>query len=290
MKNNFITMICLLFSVLVSGQSKIEESKKALKKKPSSTSTNTENSSSSNQSSSSYSSNDNSFLENIFSEVFLEVLIYGTYGIVKYGVIGDYQNEQHLKNYLSKAPYYEGAYGHYTDSLGSKNFRIDLENSFMYDNKYSIGNHFKAKIRPSRHFSIQTDFRRLFEKNISGNISGNTKAGFSNQLNIYDVNLCYDRVRLPRFNLGWTLGLCYFGSGIDNGSIAVGVNADYFLKRNISFYGSAQWSTINETPVNFYELQAKFHKSRGFISLGYEYLVIGSPTYKFTTLGLGVYF
>ena len=281
-KNLLIIMVCLLFSAITFGQSKIEQSKKELNQKTTSATTNEDNVVVASQTSSNYSSNNNSIFETLLSEVFLEVIIYGTYGLVKYGIVGDYKNEAHLKNTLSKAPYYDGVYGNYKDSLHGNNFRIDLEDSFMYDTKNMMGNHFKAKIRPSKYFYIKTDIRQLFERNISSNIF--------EQLAIYDINLCYDRIRLSRFNLGWTLGASYIASGVDKGSISIGFNADYFLKRNISLHGSAQWCSINGLPINYYELQSKFHQKRGFISLGYDYLVIGTPTYKFTTVGLGVYF
>lgn len=281
-KNYLFIIVYLLFSAITFGQSRIEESKKELNQKSSDATTNAEKTVSSSESRSSYSSNNDTVLETLLSEVVLEVILYSTYGLVKHGVIGDYKNEKHLKNTLSKAPYYDGVYGNYKDSLQDNHFRIDLENAFMYDTKNMMGNHFKAKIRPSKYFYIKTDFRQLFEKNLMRNVF--------DQLALYDVNLCYDRVRLSRFNLGWTLGGSYIASGVDKGSISIGVNADYFLRRNISLYGSAQWCSIRGLPVNYYELQGKFHQKRGFISLGYEYLAIGSPTYKFTTAGLGIYF
>lgn len=281
MKKNVLLIIFLLVAVGTFGQSKLDQAKKELNQKTES-STYTNKSVTNSESGSNYSSNNNSILETLLSEVFLETFVYGTYGLIKYGIVGDYKNEPHLKNSVSKMPYYDGVYGNYTDSIQESKFRLDLENSFMYDTKNRMGNHFKAKIRPSKYFYIKTDFRQLFERNIINNVF--------NQLPLYDFNLCYDRIRLSRFNLGWTLGFGYIAGGVDKGSVSVGVNAEYFLKRNISLYGSAQWNSINNLPVNQYELQGKFHYKRGYIALGYEYLVIASPTFKFTTVGLGVYF
>lgn len=270
-----LLIICCLCSVCFS-QKRIEKSKKELKE--SSNSNNNSNTSSSTRSNSRSSSS--SFGENFMFDVF----VYATYGIVKYGFIGDYKNEDHLYNNLSYYPFKDGSYGNFNsnDSISRSKMRLDVENSFIYNSNTLFGNHLKVKIRPFQYFYLQTDYHQLFEFDRINNKNYD--------LSIFQFNLCYDRIRMDKFNFGWNLGATYIGNDVKKAGFAYGLNADYFLNRNISFSGSAKWSTINSQPVNTFELQGKFHKKNFIISFGLEHLKIATPTYNFVTLGGGIYF
>lgn len=273
----FVIMFCGFHSNMNS-QKKIEKSKEALTE--SSGVNNNSSSTSSSRSSSSSSSSSN----NLFAEIIIDGFIYITYGTIKYGLIGDYNKEEHLYNKLSPYPFKEGSYGNFNsnDSLYRNRMRLDLENSFIYNSNNLFGNHLKAKIRPFQYFYVQSDFHQLYEFD--------KIYDKSYRLSIFQFNLCYDRIRFNRFNLGWSLGATYIGNEVKKAGFAYGLNADYFLSRNISFTGTAKWSTINTHPVNSFELQSKFHKKNYFFSLGFEHLKIAEPTYNFVTLGAGVYF
>lgn len=275
-----VTIIaCVCFYCNSFSQKKIEKTKEELTEKSGVNYQNT-SSSSSTRSNSSSSSDDTGF----FGEVLLEVFVGATVGVFKYGIIGDYSTENHLYNNLSHYPYKNGSYGNFnsSDSLPKSKIRIDVEDSFMYSNKNLVGNHFKAKIRPFQYFYLQTDFRQIFEFDPIN--KHKYKLYFSH------FTLGYDRIRMDKFNLGWHLGVSYIGNDVRKTGFTYGVSSDFFLDKNISFFGSAKWSKINTRPVNAFELQAKYHKKKYFFSLGLEHLKIATPTYNFVTLGAGVYF
>ncbi len=282
--NQKITLIVLIafFSsnCFIFGQKKIEKSKEELTEKSGVNyqSTATPISSTSRTSSS------NNFGESILAEIAVYVFVYTTYGVVKYGIIGDYYKENHLYNNLSHHPYKNGNYGNYnsSDSLSRSKVRLDIEDTFMYNSNNLLGNHFKVKIRPFQYFYFQTDFRQLFEFDLINDTN--------QQLNFSHFTFGYDRVRMNKFNLGWNLGVSYIGNNVRKAGFTYGINSDFFLDKNISFSASAKWSKINTRPVNAFELQSKYHVKNYYFTLGYEHLKIGTPTYNFVTLGAGIYF
>lgn len=225
-----------------------------------------------------------SFTENIFIDIVTTVFYYTAWGAIKYGVIGDYKHEKQLLNTVTDYPYQLSNEGDYSskDRFGKINFRLDLENSFLYNSNSLYGNHFKAKIRPSELFYFQADARNLFEKDLIYNRNYN--------LFLADLALCYDRIRYEKFNFGWKLGVSYVGNEVHTFGFAYGLNASYFMNNRISFSGATKWSAINGKAVNSYELDAKYHKKRGVFNFGYEHMKIATPNYDFVKFGAGVYF
>jgi len=159
------------------------------------------------------------------------VFVYTIFGVFKYGVIGDYKNEDHLYSNLTPYPFYNGKSGNFesadTISVSKNKARIDIENSFVYSDNNLFGNHFKAKIRPFQYFYFQTDFHQLFEFNEIDNTN--------NRLSLFQFNLNYDRIRLEKFNFGWNLGATYVGNEVKKAGVAYGLNAEYFMGNHISF-------------------------------------------------------
>jgi len=277
------TLFLLTFLTLSAfGQNKLDKSKSELnsgskKNQTNTTTTSTRGSSKSSQSNA----------EPLLGGVIVDVLMYATYGIFKYGMIGDYKNENHLYSNLTPYPFYNGTSGNFektedTISISKNKARLDIENSFVYKDNTLYGNHFKAKIRPFQYFYLQTDFHQLFEFNKIDNTN--------NRLSLFQFNLNYDRIRLEKFNFGWNLGATYVGNEVRKAGLAYGLNAEYFMGNHISFLGAAKWSKINGLPVNAYELQSKFHRKNYFFTLGFEHLKIATPTYNFVALGAGIYF
>lgn len=214
----------------------------------------------------------------------LKLAGYLTIGIVKYGLIGDYESESHLKNNLTQHPFSSKGRGNYaqTDSVKSKNFRIDLENHFIKSGSGIFANHFNLNLRPSKYFYFKTDYYELFEQNL-----------FTNQkdrLSLLYFNVGYDRVRTEKFNLGWTLGMSYLGNGINSAGLSYGVNATYFLKQNMSFSVATNGSRINFEPVNSLVINSKYYKKNFFGSLAFERLKIATPVYHFVGIGGGIHF
>jgi hypothetical protein len=278
MKNWFVLVIIfgLLLHNPLLAQNKLDKSKKELNQ-GSSKEVNRRNSSS------------NSTTKEVTIEnPFLQIAGYIFFGAFKYGLIGDYKNEDHLYGNLTPYPYYNGTSGNFknyeTDTIKKNEFRIDLENYFIYNDNDLFGNHLKAKIRPFQYFQIQSDFHQLYEFE---KIDNNTT---TYRLSLFHFNLGYDRIRLEKFNLGWTLGASYVGNEVRKGGFSYGVQADYFMNTRISFSAAAKWSTINQQPVHVYEFQSKFHRKNYFFSLGFEHLKIATPTYSLLSLGGGIYF
>ncbi|MEC4003392.1 hypothetical protein OX283_001880 [Flavobacterium sp. SUN052] len=265
------------------GQNKLDKSKKELSGGSSSSKNNssTTTSNSSSNSSSSYKSNSGGG-----SDIFFNLFFNITFGVVKYGMIGDYKNENHLYSNLTPYPYYNGKSGNFensdTVSVTKNKARIDVENSFVYENSNLYGNHLKAKIRPFQYLYLQSDFHQLFEFDKIDNTN--------NRLSLFQFNIGYDRIRFEKFNFGWTLGATYVGNEVKKAGFAYGLNAEYFMGNRISFMTSGKWSRINGFPVNAFELQSKFHRKNYYFSLGFEHLKIASPNYNFIALGGGIYF
>lgn len=273
MKNS-IYLLLLIFGNSFYGQNKVEKSKNELNSSaPVKTTSQNEN-----KSSGSGSDDDGEAGEVV--EFFVNVGV----GIFKYGLLGDYNNEDHLHNKLSAYPFYDTASGNYapTDAdTGKKNFRIDLEDKFLYSNNDLFGNHLNVKIRPFQYFYVQTDFHQLFEINRIDNTN--------NRLSLFHFNLCYDRIRMGKFDLGWSLGASYVGNEVRKGGFSYGLSAHYFMTKNFSFSGNAKWSKINQRPVNALEFEAKFHRKNYFFTGGFEHLKIATPTYNFIAVGGGIY-
>ena len=284
MKSNYFLVVLFFLSITfgsISAQNKLDKSKSELN-----AGSNLKNQSSSYSSASNSSKSKPSKGDNILARAVAHLFIYTTYGVFKYGIIGDYFNENHLYSKLTSYPYYNEIAGNFekTDTISySKNkSRIDLENNFVYSNSTFLGNHLKAKIRPFQYFYLQTDFHQLFEFNKIDNTN--------NRLSLFQFNFCYDRIRLEKFNFGWNLGATYVGNEVRKAGFAYGLNAEYFMGNKISFLGSAKWSRINGLPVNTFELQSKFHRKNHFFALGFEHLKIATPTYNLISLGGGLYF
>lgn len=277
MKKSYPLVIVLFFSwTTISAQNKLEKSKSELN---SSSRSNTNSGNSSSRSSSS-SDDDNGF--GFFGDLFF----YITFGVFKYGFIGDYKNEDHLYSNLTPYPFYNGKSGNYesiiTETISKNVGRIDVENKFIYNSSSLLGNHLELKARPFQYFYIQADYRELFEFNKVQNTTNN--------LSLLHLNLAYDRVRLERFNLGWNIGTSYVGNEVGKFGFSFGLSADYFMTNQISFSGSQQWSSINGFPVNALDLQSKYHKKHYFFTIGYERLKIATPVYNFISIGGGIYF
>lgn len=268
---NFIIVIIFANYTCFYAQNKIDKSKKELTQK-NTTSSNTSNSSS------------KSNIESQDINPFIEVIGYFFLGAFKYGIIGDYKNEDHLYNELSPYPFFKGKGNYYepiTDSIKSNFFRLDTKGAFLYSSNNLFGSYLELKLRASKYIHLQTDFYQVYEfQKIE-----NTGDG----LVLYYFNLGYDRIRTERFNLGWTLGASYVGGEIKKAGFSYGLNAEYFIKKNISLLADGKWSSINQFPVNSYAFEGKFYKKNCFLSLGFKHLKIATPTYNFISLGCGIY-
>jgi hypothetical protein len=268
-----------LLPVRMNAQEKIDKSKRAL------TESEGVKSSNSTSSSSSSSDDDTSFGESLAGEVIF-VLFQYTLGAAWLGAVGSYENEDHLSNDLTRYPYHDPGSGNYYNPEFEEEsvyvFRVDVKDKFLYSSNDLLGNHLEAKIRPFQYFYLKADYYQIYEFQ--------KLAGTSDNLSLFYFNFAYDRLRFNRFNLGWTLGASYVGSGVNKAGFSYGLNAEYFLKKNISFLAGAKWSHINAQPVHAYEFESRWHRRNFYVTAGFEHLKIASPNYNFITLGAGIYF
>jgi hypothetical protein len=273
-----VTKIFLLFFLTNCffgfSQSKIDKSKKDLTTKSRSNNSNKDSKRSSN-------SSGDVLFENGFSDLLFQGFMYLTY----YSIVGNYHIENHLHSNLTNYPYEDNLSGNFENSDAispSTNYlRVDLEDQFLLAHNNLYGNHLKAKIRPFQYFYIQTDLFSLIEYN-------KIQKKYDD-LSVLNINLCYDRIRFEKFNLGWSLGLNYIGNEIKRAGFSYGLNTDIFIRKPYSLYSSIKWSTINNVPVNEFELKGRYHKNQFFLSLGFEHLKIGTPSYDFLSMGGGIY-
>jgi hypothetical protein len=281
MKNKFRIILMVLFlTVSLNGfsQDKLEKSKREI----------TKGAKRSDRSGAgrSQASSGRAYHEGPFEYMIFNAVAQGLMFVSYYAAIGNYQKEDHLHRPLTNYPYFDnGQYGNYESHVAAspsvKAFRLDLGDQYLYSNGGLYGNHLKLKIRPFQYFYLQADYIRLTEKRLIVNSISD--------LSLFNFNLCYDRIRLERFNLGWTLGCNYIGSDVNKAGFSYGVNGELFVAKNVSLLGSMKWSLINDSQVNEFEFLGKYHVKRCFISAGYEHLKIGSPTYDFVSVGGGVY-
>lgn len=271
MKKSLLTIFLLLNFIGYS--QKIDKSKKELN--ASSSNSNTSSSSTSSRNSSARSS-----INNDDVPLLLQIAGYISYGIL----IGNYTYENHLDYNLTAHPFDGKNIGNYSefDSISKKNFRLDIENQFLFNTNQLFGNHLDIKIRPSKYFYFDTDYYQIFEYDQIRDKTDN--------LSLFQFNLAYDRLRFENFNLGWTIGCGYIANGVNKFGFNYGLNAEYFLDKKISFQVDRKWSNINYQPVNSFKICGKYYKEHYFFSLGFENLKIATPTYNFIAFGAGIYF
>ncbi len=280
MKPNFrylLFLLIILFNQNNFSQGKIDQSKEELKKEKTSDNTETTTTaqdSHSNRRDEYRREKDHTFTNFVFNLVSQAAL---------FATVGSYRYEDHLYNNLSDYPYQNGTSGNYTgyDSISQvkNNFRADFEVSALTESKNLYGLHTTLKIRPFQYFYFQADDQELIEK------TGND----SDRLSVFHFNAHYDRLRLEKFNLGWSLGAIYIGNDVNKWGFNFGVQSDFFVGGNISLSGNAHWGRVNQTPVNTTAIAVQYHIKKAYLTTGYEHLRIGSPDYNFLKVGVGIF-
>jgi hypothetical protein len=174
--------------------------------------------------------------DNEFRNIFFQGFMYLTY----YSIIGNYDIENHLHNNLSNYPYDSNLSGNFenSDSVSPtiNYLKARLENQLLLSHNNLYGNHLKAKIRPYQYFYIQTDLYTIIEYN-------KAEKNYAN-LSLLNINICYDRIRFDRFNLGWSLGLNYVGNDIKKVGFTYGLNTDVFFQNHTAYI--AQLNGLNK--------------------------------------------
>lgn len=204
--------------------------------------------------------------------------------ITYYVVVGHYQTEEHLHNAVTAYPYYYPNSGNYVPlSVFDSSYsvaRLDLMENFLFsDDLYA--NHLRARLRPNHIIYFQIDYIELLEPRTF-------ESGFDN-LALFNFNLCYDRVRLNDFNLGWMAGVNLIGSGVGRAGFTYGVSLEYFTPWKVSLYSSMRGSKINKRPLDQFEVYGRYSVDRFAISVGYEFIRLMSLEQGFFGVGFNFY-
>ncbi|MDB5255839.1 MAG: hypothetical protein JWM14_534 [Chitinophagaceae bacterium] len=229
----------------------------------------------------SYDNSGSSIAEDLIVQAIAKGIVYG----IQYGFIGEYKSERDLSNRLTRYPFEHRSAGNYIDPdsvTKPKYFRIDIENQFIYNSDNLFGDHLKINIRPFHYFYFQSNIFLLNEIDDFNNKRSS--------LNLFNLDFCYDRIRIERFNLGFTIGANYIGNDVQQAGVAFGLCAEVFLLQAFSVYSCGKLSGINGLPVNQFEVKGRYHHKKLFLSVGYEYLKIATPSYHFLSVGGGLYF
>ena len=188
-----------LFTVQVQAQDKIDKSKKALTE---SEGVNYNKQSTSQTSSSSASSScDSAGLGESVGGAVAELLFKCTIGAVWYGLVGNYNNEDHLANDLTEYPFYEAEAGnYYNPKFGEGSvyvFRADVKDKFIYSSNDLLGNHLELKVRPFQYFYLKADYYQIYEfQKLAGTyVDGKFTLG-ENIGDLGGVNAAYDGLQL----------------------------------------------------------------------------------------------
>lgn len=269
--------LVLLLTILYSqsfAQGKIDKSKQEIRKGG-----DKNNSSQPGQPSPSSKDNDDQTIGESLFEGVAKIFLYITY----YSTIGKYDTEQHLHSNVTPYPYYNKRSGNYekadTTNHTKNRFHVDAAYLFLYSNKDLTGHHIKLNIRPLKYLYVQAQYHLLAERNIN-----NTRSNLS----LFNFNLCYDRLRFEKFNLGWKAGMTYIADHVNRAGFSFGADAEAFIIKPVSIYASKQWGSIHRVAVNEFEIGAKVHIKRFNVLAGYEHLKIGSPLYDYGFLGVGL--
>lgn len=201
-----------------------------------------------------------------------------------YVTIGNYSSEAHLSNYLAKWPYEDFYCGNYIALDGSEPDRrlgrVDFAEHVLFGDEL-MGNHLKARLRPIPWFYVQADYILLLEEQ--------TESSGYNHLDIYNLNLCYDRLRFQNFNLGWMLGANILGSGVKKAGFTYGLSFEYFSPYRVSLYAAMRGSRINTRPLDQLEIYARYSAKRFTLDVGYEIIRLGAQDFHFLGVGGGFY-
>lgn len=210
-------------------------------------------------------------------------ILYYTTGFVFFG---SRKHEEHLRSKRSPYAYFDNYSGNYVKNTGDSPKKngviLKVSDAFLYSDENLYANHLRAKIHPFNYAYFQFDYVEFVEKSKVSNDVEN--------LSLFNFNFCYDRIRLDKFNFGWTLGATYIGNEVNMADISFGLNAEAFMVKNISLESSIKWAQINSEPVNQFEVLLKYYFKRGVVNLGYEHHRIADQEISLLSTGLGVSF
>jgi hypothetical protein len=183
---------------------------------------------------------------------------------------------------LAKYPYQNSFHGNfiYTDSMNYNIARFDITNNFVIENSNLYGNNFGVDFRFLKRFGLEFDYLYLTEKTSTNR----------DQFSLYSTLINYHRIRTQKLDTWFGLGVMHVGSDVNKTGFGIGLGAEWFVAKPISFKFSHKWTNINNQEVNNTKLLLKYHLKNYHISSGYEHFKIGVSKIDAFSIGVGASF
>lgn len=257
-----LIVILFLIPLAVFSQGKLDSAKESLSDKSNSR---TRASYSSSSSSSSYSS------DGIFDDFFVELFFHATAGIL-FG-------EANVRD-LNPYPYYfdnEGEYAAVISDTGRKT-SFKLGSNVLFDNVSGL--ELNALFKPIPILGIEASHTFFTEQNLRG----------KDALGVTTITANYYRFREKNFTLWWGVGLSHVGSGVNTTGFAYTAGTDIYPGKPISLHVSWKQSFINESSVDLFKGQVKYHTKNKAVFLGYHNYNLGSENVSGPVIGFEITF
>ncbi|HFA48877.1 MAG TPA: hypothetical protein ENJ95_07660 [Bacteroidetes bacterium] len=203
----------------------------------------------------------------------------GGYGLL-FGFNNEYRpNDKTFNDY----PYADGTNGlflpnGYDDGrLG----RMQLLGHFQSNEDKLFGAYFQAKFYADRFLIIDANHLQLFEDLDDGGVD---------LLSMSNLNLQFNRVHDPKFNLFWGGGLMLLGGGTTYASPSLSGGFTWYFKKPLSIHAESQIGWPNGTYARQHQARVQVHLDRYMIYAGYQGTKVGSVSVANWSMGTGVWF
>ena len=189
-------------------------------------------------------------------------------------------------------PYSDGLNGAYlpADFEPVKKTNLQLTGHLQTDEDAVFGGYLQAKWSPSRAITLDVNRLQLLETvedAATGDVIGTDHFAITN------INLAYNRVHLPEFQLWWGGGLMLLGIG-DNellyGSPSFNAGFTWYFKKPLSLHAETQLGYPNEVFTRQHQLRMQYHLKRYMVYVGYEGTKAGEERLPSLSIGTAVWF
>jgi len=213
--------------------------------------------------------------ENPFIELFVEIGLSITYGIL----IETYW-EKDLPMHdarFTTYPYFDNKSGNYTYDEAIENpVKLVLSENIFAENKYLYGQQFNVQFK----FLSRMD---LFAGYTSFNNDKNT-------MPIYDVMLHYHRIRTPKLDIWYGLGAMHIAGTIEETGLSADFGGEWFVKKPISMMAQWQYGFFDYGyHVRRNTFAVKYHMQQYNIQFGVINYKMGNEYINTLSLGLNMY-
>lgn len=260
-----LLLLCIPF--LGTAQGKLEKAKESLKKQPKSEQSGGKNvrTVSKNPTSS------RTIYTSPFSSLFFEIGFYATVGTV----FGNAEERD-----LNPYPYFydnEGEYAAQLSETGRKS-SVKIGANYLLNNIKSIETY--GTYKPIPIIGIDASYLRFSENTLL------TK----NYLDVVSLMANYHRFRQKNFTFWWGMGATYVGNEVNTFGFAYTFGTEIYPVKPISLHISWKQSFINQSEIDIFKTQLKYHKKNKAFYLGYNHYNLGSEVLKAPVIGFEITF